>query len=148
MFDDDLDAPFGGRKESGIRGEDVLKEGEEALGSIHVLAADTYRLAQKLVPDYGLSGQTRALNSDLQKVFAYMEKNKGNLNTHVLNSVINDLARSYIDSITEMAGRGEYFLGRNPPACSGIGRQRRGKDRQHCRYQYRQWRALGQREAR
>ena len=47
------------------------------LGSIHILAADTYRLAQKLVSDYGLSGQTRALNSDLQKVFAYMEKNKG-----------------------------------------------------------------------
>ncbi len=45
VFDDDLDAPFGGLKESGIRGEDVLKEGEEALGSIHISAADTYRLA-------------------------------------------------------------------------------------------------------
>ena len=40
VFDDDIDAPIGGLKESGIRGEDVLKEGEEALESIHVSAAD------------------------------------------------------------------------------------------------------------
>lgn len=108
VFDDDLDEPFDDHTVSSIRGEDVLKEGEEALGSIHVSAADTYRLAQKLVSDYGLSGQTRALNADLQKVFDYMEKNKGNLNTRVLNGVINALARPYIDSITETVGSGEY----------------------------------------
>ena len=28
VFDDDIDAPIGGLKGNGIRGEDVLKEGE------------------------------------------------------------------------------------------------------------------------
>jgi hypothetical protein len=88
--------------------EDVLKEGEEALGSVHVSASDTYRLAQRLVSDYGLTGQTRTLNADLQKVFAYMEKNHGNLNTGVVNGVIDDLARPYIDNITETVGSEEY----------------------------------------
>lgn len=51
VFDDDLDAPFGGLKESGIRGEDVLKEGEKVLGSIHVSAADAARPVQQPVFD-------------------------------------------------------------------------------------------------
>ena len=51
VFDDDIDAPIGGLKESGIRGEDVLKEGEEALGSIHISAADTARPVQQSVFD-------------------------------------------------------------------------------------------------
>ena len=51
MFGDDLDVPSGGLKESGIRGEDVLKEGEEALESIHVSAADAARPVQQPVFD-------------------------------------------------------------------------------------------------
>ena len=51
VFDDELDAPSGGLKGNGIRGEDVLKEGEEALGSIHISAADTARPVQQSVFD-------------------------------------------------------------------------------------------------
>lgn len=51
VFDDDLDAPFGGLKESGIREEDVLKEGEKVLVSIHVSAADAARPVQQSVFD-------------------------------------------------------------------------------------------------
>ena len=51
VFDDDIDAPIGGLKGSGIRGEDVLKEGEEALESIHVSAADAARPVQQPVFD-------------------------------------------------------------------------------------------------
>ena len=51
VFDDELDAPSGGLKGNGIRGEDVLKEGEEALGSIHVSAADAARPVQQPVFD-------------------------------------------------------------------------------------------------
>ena len=109
-IDDDPDAVFYGYDENESRdgGEDVLKQGEEALESVHVSASDTYRLAQRLVSDYGLTGQTRTLSADLQKVFAYMEKNHGNLNTGVVNGVIDDLARPYIDNITETVGSEEY----------------------------------------
>ncbi len=67
-IDDDFDSiidPYAKERSH----EDVLKEGEEALGSVHVSASNTYRLAQKLVSDYGLTGQTRTLSADLQKVF-------------------------------------------------------------------------------
>ena len=64
VFDDDLDAPFGGLKESGIRGEDVLKEGEEVLGSIHVSAADAARPVQKSVFD----GETADMRAKMRAV--------------------------------------------------------------------------------
>ena len=64
VFDDDLDALSGGLKGNGIRGEDVLKEGEEVLGSIHVSAADAARPVQKSVFD----GETADMRAKMRAV--------------------------------------------------------------------------------
>lgn len=64
VFDDDLDAPSGCLKGNGIRGEDVLKEGEEVLGSIHVSAADAARPVQKSVFD----GETADMRAKMRAV--------------------------------------------------------------------------------
>ena len=64
VFGDDLDVPSGGLKGNGIRGEDVLKEGEEVLGSIHVSAADAARPVQKSVFD----GETADMRAKMRAV--------------------------------------------------------------------------------
>ena len=64
MFDEKLDAPSGGLKGNGIRGEDVLKEGEEVLGSIHVSAADAARPVQQPVFD----GETADMRAKMRAV--------------------------------------------------------------------------------
>ncbi len=64
MFDEKLDAPSGGLKGNGIRGEDVLKEGEEVLGSIHVSAADAARPVQQSVFD----GETADMRAKMRVV--------------------------------------------------------------------------------
>ena len=64
VFGDNLDVPSGGLKGNGIRGEDVLKEGEEVLGSIHVSAADAARPVQKSVFD----GETADMRAKMRAV--------------------------------------------------------------------------------
>ena len=64
VFGDDLDVPSGGLKRNGIRGEDVLKEGEKVLGSIHVSAADAVRPVQQSVFD----GETADMRDKMRAV--------------------------------------------------------------------------------